>query len=186
MHAKVGTLWGGERASVHILAIVLGQPGRWHVWLQGDRLRPVVPGYPGSNGIKIREGWAWISISGRRLLVRVPIQPDGSAGAIEIAATRLQCDDFAFGMRGSVYLTTHPEHTLVRLDPSGARTTLAGPEQGMIGSTACAFGRAPGDEKALYVTTDVGFLIPHESGVQDAKLVRMEVGESGWPLLQGM
>ena len=46
-------------------------------------------------------------------------------------------------------------------------------------------GRAPGDEKALYVTTDGGFLIPHESGIQDAKLVRLEVGESGWPLLQG-
>jgi hypothetical protein len=49
----------------------------------------------------------------------------------------------------------------------------------MVGSIACAFGRAPGDEKALYVTTDGGFLIPHESGIQDAKLVRMEVGESG-------
>ena len=85
---------------------------------------------------------------------------------------------------GSV--TTHPEHTLVRLDPSGARTTLAGPEQGMVGSTACAFGRAPGDEMALYVTTDGGFLIPHESGIQDAKLVRMEVGESGLPLLKGV
>jgi len=151
-----------------------------------DRLRPIVPKYPGSNGIKIRQGWAWISVSGRRLLVRVPIQPDGSARAIEIAAARLCADDFAFGMSGSLYITTHPEHTLVRLDPSGARTTLAGPEQGMVGSTACAFGRARGDEKALYVTTDGGFLIPHESGIQDAKLVRMEVGESGWPLLQGV
>jgi hypothetical protein len=92
--------------------------------------------------------------------------------------------DFAFGISGSVYITTHPEHTLVRLNPSGARTTLAGPEEGMVGSTACAFGRAPGDENALYVTTDGGFLIPHESGIQDAKLVRLEVGESGWPLLQ--
>jgi sugar lactone lactonase YvrE len=162
------------------------QPGRWDVWLQGDRLRSIVPKFPGSNGIKIRQGWAWISVSGRRLLVHVPIQPDGSAGAIEIAATRLTADDFAFGLSGSVYVTTHPEHTLVRLDPSGARKTLAGPEQGMVGSTACAFGRAPGDEKALYVTTDGGFLIPHESGIQNAKLVRMEVGESGWPLLQGV
>jgi hypothetical protein len=97
---------------------------------------------------------------------------------------RLCADDVAFGMSGSLYITTHPEHTLVRLNPSGARTTLAGPEQGMVGSTACAFGRAPGDQKALYVTTDGGFLIPHESGIQDAKLVRLEVGESGWPLLQ--
>ena len=183
MHPNGRTLLACESSSGRILAVDLGQPGRWDVWLQGDRLRPVVPKWPGSNGIKIREGWAWITVSGRRLLVRVPIQPDGSAGAIENAAGRLCADDFAFGMSGSLYITTHPEHTLVRLDPSGSRTTLAGPEQGMVGSTACAFGRAPGDEKALYVTTDGGFLIPHESGIQDAKLVRLEVGESGLPLL---
>jgi hypothetical protein len=33
-------------------------------------------------------------------------------------------------------------------------------------------------------TTGGGFLIPHESGIEDAKLVRIEVGERGWPLLQ--
>src|SRR5207253_10423247 len=110
----------------------------------------------------------------------------GSAGAIAIAAARLSPAGFALEMSGSVYITPHHEHALVRMDAAGARTTLAGPERGMVGSTACACGRAPGDEKALYVTTDGGFLIPHESGIQDAKLVRLEVGESGWPLLQGV
>src|SRR5258708_1337003 len=153
MHPNGRTLLACESSSGHILAIDLGQPGRWDVWLQGDRLRPVVPGYTGSNGIKIREGWAWISVSGRRLLVRAPIQPDGSAGAIDIAAGRLCADDFAFGMSGSLYSTTHPENTLARIDPSGARTTLAGPEQGMVGGTAFAFGSAPGDQKALSLTT---------------------------------
>jgi sugar lactone lactonase YvrE len=186
MHPSGRTLLACESSSGDILAIDIGQPDCWDVWLRGDQLRPLVPKYPGSNGIKIRQGWAWITVSGRRLLVRAPIQPDGSAGEIEIAATRLVADDFAFGMSGSVYITTHPEHSLLRIDTAGARTTLAGPTQGMVGSTACAFGRAPGDEKALYVTTDGGFLIPHESGIQDAKLVRLEVGESGWPLLQGV
>jgi hypothetical protein len=139
MHPNGRTLLACESSSGHILAIDLGQPGRCDVWLQGDRLRPVVPKWPGSNGIKIRQGWAWITVSGRRLLVRVPFQPDGSAGAIEIAAARLSADDFAIGMSGS-----------------------------------------------LYLTTDGGYLIPHESGIQDAKLVRLEVGESGWPLLQGV
>jgi hypothetical protein len=41
-------------------------------------------------------------------------------------------DDFAFGMSGSLYITTHPEPTPVRLDPSGARATWAGPEQGNV------------------------------------------------------
>ena len=90
MHPNGRTLLACESSSGHILAIDLDQPGRWDVWLQGGRLRSIVPKYPGSNGIKIREGWAWISVSGRRLMVRVPIQPDGSAGAIEIAATRLR------------------------------------------------------------------------------------------------
>jgi hypothetical protein len=57
-------------------------------------------------------------------MVRAPTQPDGSPGDIEIAATRLLADDFAFGMSGSVYITTHPEHTRVRLDPADARTTF--------------------------------------------------------------
>jgi hypothetical protein len=185
MHPNGRTLLVCESASGRILAIDLDEPGRWNVWLQGDLLKPILSGYPGANGIKIRDGWAWISVSGRRLMVCVPIKADGSAGDMEIAATRLSGDDFAFGITDVVYVTTHPEHTLVRLEFSGTRTTLAGPEQGMIGSTACAFGRAPGDEQALYVTTDGGFLISHEVGVQDAKLVRMEVGERGWPLLQG-
>jgi hypothetical protein len=43
-----------------------------------------------------------------------------------------------------------------------------------------------GGEFAPNITTDGGFLIPHESGIQDAKLVRLEVGESGWPVLQGV
>ena len=185
MHPNGRTLLVCESASGRILAIDLDKPGHCTDWLQGDLLKPIVPGYPGANGIKIRDGWAWISVSGRRLMARVPIKPDGSAGDIEIAATRLSADDFAFAISGALYVTTHPEHTLVRLEPSGTRTTLAGPEQGMVGSTACAFGRAPGDETAIYITTDGGFLIPHEGGIQDAKLVRMEVGEHGWPLLQG-
>src|SRR4029434_5554287 len=103
MHPNGRTLLACESSSGHILAIDLGQPGRWDVWLQGDRLRPIMPKYPGSNGIKIRRGWAWISVSGRRLMVRVPIQPDGSARAIEIAAAPLSARDVSFGTSGSVH-----------------------------------------------------------------------------------
>jgi hypothetical protein len=53
----------------------------------------------------------------------------------------------------------------------------------MVGATACAFGTAPGDERALYVSTNGGFFAPYEGAFQDAKLVRLEVGESGYRLL---
>jgi hypothetical protein len=46
------------------------------------------------------------------------------------------------------------------------------------------FGRAPGDENALYVTTDGGLVAPYEGAVQEAKLLRLEVGEVGWPLIE--
>src|SRR5580704_17008629 len=57
MHPSGRTLLACESSSGDILAIDLGQPGRWDVWLHEDRLRPIAPKYPGSNGIKIHEGW---------------------------------------------------------------------------------------------------------------------------------
>ena len=65
---------------------------------------------------------------------------------------------------------------MVRL--ADGRTSQAEPP---AGTTACAFGRAPGDENALYVTTDGGLVAPYEGAVQEAKLLRFEVGEVGWP-----
>jgi sugar lactone lactonase YvrE len=181
LHPNRRVLLVCESLTGRILAVDLNRPDRWSVWLKDDRLKPVLPKYPGANGIKIRNGWAWISVSGRGLLVRVRIRADGSAGEIEKAGTSLSADDFAFGASSAAYIATHPENTVVRLDPSGARTTIAGPEQGVVGSTACAFGRAPGDTKALYVTTDGGLIFPYKGRIQDAILVRIDVGEPGWP-----
>jgi hypothetical protein len=107
------------------------------------------------------------------------LQSDGHPGPIETAATHVLADDFAFGASDSLYIATHPEQTVFRLDAAGNRTTIAGPKQGAVGTTACAFGRAPGDENALYVTTDGGMVAPYEGAVQEAKLLRLEVGEVG-------
>ena len=172
-----------ESSSSRVLSIDLQTPGKWSVWPQDELIGPGESFFPGANGIKIRGGLAYITVSARSLMVRLPILADGSAGAVEPILRDVLGDDFAFGETGSLYITTHPAQTLVRIDPSGKRTTIAGPDQGMVGSTACAFGKAPGDQKALYVSTDGGFIVPHEGGVQDAKLVRFEVGESGHPLL---
>jgi hypothetical protein len=35
----------------------------------------------------------------------------------------------------------------------------------------------------LYVTTDGGLVAPYEGAIQEAKLLRLEVGEAGWPLI---
>ena len=184
LHPNGYTLLACESLTGRVLAIDLHEPGRWSAWLTDERLKPNHPQFPGANGIKIRDGWAWVSVSGRRLILRTPLQPDGRPGPIETAATHVLADDFAFGASGSLYIATHPEQTVFRLDAAGNRTTVAGPKQGAVGTTACAFGRAPGDENALYVTTDGGMVAPYEGAVQEAKLLRLEVGDVGWPLIE--
>ena len=184
IHPHRRELLACESRSGRVLSIDLRERNKWSVWLEDELIGPgESPRTPGANGIKIRGGIAYITVSARHLIVRAPIRADCSAGPIETVWRDILGDDFAFGESGSLYITTHPMQTLVRIDPSGKRTTIAGPGQGMVGSTACAFGAAPGDERALYVSTDGGFIVPHEGVVQDAKLVRLVVGESGYRLL---
>jgi sugar lactone lactonase YvrE len=180
MHPNGRTLLACESLTGRLLAVDVRKPGRWSAWLTHDLLKPGGTKSPGANGVKIRNGWAWISVSGRRLVVRVPINQDGSSGPIETVARGILVDDFAFGESGALYMTTHSKHTVVRLDPSGERATLVGPDEGAAGSTACAFGRGYHDTRALYVTTNGGLFAPLAGGVQESKLLRLDVGEPGW------
>jgi sugar lactone lactonase YvrE len=175
------TLLVCESVTGRILAVDAKTPG-WSPWLADDRLRPHTPGLPGANGIKVRDGEVWTSVTDLDLLYRVVVGADGTPGPLEVVADALRADDFAFDTVGSAHIATHPAHTVLRLDPDGSRTTTAGPEQGATGSTACAFGRAPGDETALYVTTTGGVGLPWIEQPEEAKLLRLDVGRHGLPL----
>ncbi len=181
-HLDGRTLLVCESVTGRILAIDQNEK-RWSVWLRDDRLRPKQAQMPGANGIKLRDGWVWISITGRDLVLRSNIAADGGAGPIEVAAEKLHADDFAFAESGTVYLATHAAHTVIRLFPDGGRETIAGPLEGAAGNTACAFGRQANDRQSLYVTTTGGLRYPYRGEVEDAKLLRLNVGEGGQRLL---
>jgi sugar lactone lactonase YvrE len=181
-HSDGQTLLVCESVTGRILAVDQHQR-RWRAWLTDDRLRPTTPQMPGANGIKIRGAWAWISVTDHDVILRTPIGQDGQAGPLEVAAEHLHADDFAFGSTGATYIATHVAQTVLRLAPDGTRETIAGPDEGAVGSTACAFGRASGDKTALYVTTTGGMWGPYRGQIQDAKLLRLEVAETGRPLL---
>jgi len=181
-HLDGRTLLVCESVTGRILAIDQKEK-RWSVWLEDDRLRPKAPRKPGANGIKLRDGWAWISVTDHDRMVRSKVTADGSAGPIEVVAEELHTDDFAFSESGTAYIATHPAQTVMRFHPDGRRETIAGPDEGAVGSTACAFGRGEEDRKSLYVTTTGGLLYPYRGEIQDAKLLRLNVGEGGRALL---
>jgi hypothetical protein len=153
----------------------------WQAWITDDRLRPVNPQMPGANGIKLLDNHAYLSVTDSNRIFRVAVQPDGSAGPLSLYAENIRADDFAFSASGSLYIATHPAQTVMRLQSDGTRTTLAGPAQGAVGSTACAFGRTTQDSTALYVTTCGGIYAPYRGVLQEAKLLRLQVGEHGAP-----
>jgi sugar lactone lactonase YvrE len=179
LHPDGATLLVCESVTGRVLAVDLREAARWRTWLADPRLTPDAGPTPGANGIKLRDGTAWISVTARNLLVHAPLAADGGAGPLAVAAEDLRADDFAFAASGALYVATHPAQTVLRLGTDGARTTVAGPAEGAVGATACAFGRPPGDASALYVTTNGGLWSPYEGQVQDAKLLRLEVGEAG-------
>jgi len=155
---------------------IMAQSAR--IWLEDPLLarqgsdRPT----PGVNGLKIFDGTLYASNSDKAHLVKIPIQPDGTAGAPSLFLEGVQIDDFAFDGDGNLYGATHVYNSVIRVDPQGGITTLA---EDIVGSTAVAFGRSPADQAVLYVVTNGGMFFPPPTGVVPAEVARLEVGASG-------
>jgi hypothetical protein len=71
---------------------------------------------------------------------------------------------------------------VVKITPDGKITTIAQAEQGMVGTTAVAFGKSESSLTHLYVVTNGGMSFPPPTGVEPAKVARLEVGIEGLPL----
>jgi sugar lactone lactonase YvrE len=157
---------------------------RTDVWIEDERLTRAegIPFLPGVNGVKRFHDAVTVSSTGRALMLRATVLPDGSAGPLEVIAERLRVDDLAFDAAGNAYLCTHIGHSLDRLTPVGDRVSLGGVAQGLAGSTACAFGRRGAERQALYITTTGGIVTPPGGVLQHARLVRLDVGVDGYPL----
>lgn len=164
--------------------VVDTRTGRYETWLDHDLLRKITPEpmMPGVNGVKTFGKHVYFSCTERAVLLRAPVEPDGSAGPLEVVAERFVGDDFAFDVHGNLYVTTHVHNQVLKLATDGERTVVAGLEEWMNGSTAISFGRTKADERSMYVTTTGGILAPVDGRVQEAKLVRLDVGALGAPL----
>lgn len=131
---------------------------------------PVNTPFPAANGVKRMGDVVVVSNSSRAVLLRIAVTAAGGAGTPTVWAEQLVGDDFALAPDGTAYVPTHPEQSVVRIGPDGARATIATPAQGIAGPTAVTFG----PDGALYVVGNAK--IPIEGAQRPATLVRIVPG----------
>jgi sugar lactone lactonase YvrE len=154
------------------------------VWLRHELLARVdeKSDIPGVNGIKIYGRNLYASNGQRKVLLRIPIGADTTAGVPEVFVKDLYVDDFAFDTKGTLYGATHMNNTVVKVSPDGRVTTIGGLAEGLAGATAIAFGRGTSARESIFVTTNGGMSMPPPGGVQPGRVIRLDVGERASPL----
>lgn len=121
-------------------------------------LPPVV--HAGARAAAVRT-LALYSFAAGQTPVRIPINPDGGAGAATVRFRGVQADDFAFDAHGTMYVAANLRNAILRVAPSGRVTTLATKvTAGLDNPTAVAFGTGPRDRTVLYIT-NAAYFSPH-------------------------
>ncbi|MEA5503613.1 gluconolactonase [Halotia wernerae UHCC 0503] len=156
--------------------------GRGSIWLEHSLLARSNPEnvIPAANGLKRFGDILYVSNTEKMLLLKVPITIAGEANEPEIFVEKTNIDDFAFDVEGNLYGATHIYNSVIKITPDGNTTIIAQSEQGVIGSTAVAFGQTQSDRTAIYVVMNGGMILPHPTGVVPANVVRLEVGKAGY------
>lgn len=152
--------------------------GKAKLWLDHELLKsPLAPGEGlriGVNGLKIHEKTLYATNTQQQRIIKIPLERGGRAGTPEIFVENFLGDDFAVDREGNLYVATHPFNSLVKIDVDGELETLAGAAEGMIGSTAAAFGKGEYSDR-LFVVTNGGMSLPPEGGVREALLVLLKI-----------
>lgn len=188
--AGVNGMTSDSRGNLYVADDTLGliwriAPDAAAVWVADTRLAPhgIAPnGAPvfGANGIKVYRDAVYVSNSSTASIFRIPLLPDGSAGAIETpypSGVFRGIDDFAFDAAGNLYFATVGEYTVECVAPDGTITVLLAQRDGLDMPSAVAFGVTDTDHTALYVTNAAFYTPPGKT--PRASLMRYEVGIAG-------
>ena len=138
-------------------------------------------GFPiGANGIAFRNGELIVANSERGRLVRIPVEPDGSAGEATVLAEStalLGADGIALDVHGDVYVASAILYTVVRSGSDGSIETLATADDGLNQPSTLAFGTGKGERQTLFVANFSIFSATPTPGV-----LKLPVGVPGQPL----
>ena len=141
------------------------------------RARRFIALAPGANGLHFFGRDLYVTVSDAAQVLKLTLSQDGKLGALSIFAAGIPGDDFAIDDQGTLYITTHPFNTIVRVTQSGQRTVIGNATQGIVGATDVAFGVMPGDRDTLYVATDGGAF----SGDLKARGTLLALKGCNWP-----
>jgi sugar lactone lactonase YvrE len=112
------------------------------LWAQGTDLQPAAASGSGfgANGIKVHNGAVWVSNTDKGTLLRIPLGPHGTAGAVTTVAQGLtSIDDFAFTGAGDTVIAAQNFASQVSLvHPDGTHETLLTATDGLSNPTSIA------------------------------------------------
>lgn len=120
------------------------------------RARPLIALAPGANGVHFFGRDLYVTVSDAARVLKFTMSADGQFGAPSVFAEGIPGDDFAIDDQGTLYITTHPFNTIVRVTQNGQRSVVANATNGIVGATHAVFGVLPGNRDTLYVATDGG------------------------------
>ncbi|MES2400666.1 MAG: hypothetical protein V4573_11825 [Pseudomonadota bacterium] len=118
--------------------------------------RPFIALAPGANGLHFSGRDMYVTVSDKTTVLKYSMDAQGRFGNATVVATGIPGDDFAIGTDGSLFITTHPYNTVVKVASDGKRTVIGKTEQHIVGATDAVFGKTPQDRDTLYVVTDGG------------------------------
>ncbi|MCL5279413.1 MAG: SMP-30/gluconolactonase/LRE family protein [Planctomycetes bacterium] len=175
------TLYVTEMFSGDFASGAFGPGGLWRIpkggtaelWVRHELLTGLVPSlfpFPvGANGIGFYGGALYVANPDKALIVRVPVQPDGSAGQPEIWKTiedvpesflygspvfPVMIDGLTFDPDGNAYVTAVSRNAIVRIDADDRtqQTVAVYPQIPLDAPANVAFGtdKSPGD--SLFIT----------------------------------
>ena len=177
-----------KRGNLYVSDTILGavwrvpaSGGLAELWFRSDLLAgdgSFGLGFPlGANGIAFRHKEIVVGNTEFGRLVKIEIEPDGSAGTVSILAegpALLGVDGIAFDVHGNVWAAVIVQSTIVSVSPNGAVTTVATAADGLDWASSIAFGKS-------HDLWAVNFAIGPPGGPGPA-LLRLEVGVKGQPL----
>lgn len=135
---------------------------------------PDLVGFPvGINGIALRDGFVYGVNSNSGTIVRIEIQPDGSAGPVDPwlgpDCDLVGMDGFAIDEDGSLLIAVNLQDRVFRVSPEGTVQTLA---EGEIFDGPASLEIAEGEEPRGIYVTNFGLVTAGQGGEPAVALLR--------------